>query len=141
MNLTPSFDTAGISSDGKAFTGGLDGKGFAYSATLLGATACGGGSAGEPLVSTTLTGQFNGQSFTPAFGGAKGLWMTATGTPNGSPLQQLGAWTAPSAVVTNTSVSPNAGAGSGNRRNRCNPDVCIGWAGSCRGSDCQRNRT
>ena len=37
-------------------------------ATLLAATACGGGTAGEPLVSTTLTGQFNGQSFTPAFG-------------------------------------------------------------------------
>jgi len=37
-------------------------------ATLLAGTACGGGSAGEPLVSTTLTGQFNGQSFTPAFG-------------------------------------------------------------------------
>ena len=37
-------------------------------ATLLAATACGGGSAGEPLVSSTLTGQFNGQSFKPAFG-------------------------------------------------------------------------
>jgi hypothetical protein len=37
-------------------------------ATLLAATACGGGTAGEPLVSTTLTGQFNGQSFKPAFG-------------------------------------------------------------------------
>ena len=37
-------------------------------ATLLAAPACGGGTAGEPLVSTTLTGQFNGQSFTPAFG-------------------------------------------------------------------------
>lgn len=37
-------------------------------ATLLAGTACGGGTAGEPLVSTTLTGQFNGQPFTPAFG-------------------------------------------------------------------------
>jgi hypothetical protein len=37
-------------------------------ATLLAGTACGGGTAGEPLVSTTLTGQFNGQSFKPAFG-------------------------------------------------------------------------
>ena len=37
-------------------------------ATLLAATACGGGTAGEPLVSTTLTGQFKGQSFKPAFG-------------------------------------------------------------------------
>ena len=38
-------------------------------ATLLAVPACGGGgSAGEPLLSGTLTGQFNGQSFTPAFG-------------------------------------------------------------------------
>ena len=37
-------------------------------AMLLAGTACGGGTAGEPLVSTTLTGQFNGQSFKPAFG-------------------------------------------------------------------------
>jgi hypothetical protein len=37
-------------------------------ATLLAGTACGGGTTGEPLVSTTLTGQFNGQAFTPAFG-------------------------------------------------------------------------
>ena len=38
-------------------------------ATLLAAAACGGGgTAGEPLVATTLTGQFNGQPFTPAFG-------------------------------------------------------------------------
>jgi hypothetical protein len=36
--------------------------------TLLAATACGGGTAGEPLVSGTLTGQFKGQSFQPAFG-------------------------------------------------------------------------
>src|SRR5204863_173420 len=46
-------------------------------------------------------------TFTLAFGGTKGLWMTATGTPNGSALQQLGSWTSPSALVTNTSVSPN----------------------------------
>ena len=37
-------------------------------ATLLAAPACGGGPAGEPLVSTSLTGQFKGQSFEPAFG-------------------------------------------------------------------------
>jgi hypothetical protein len=37
-------------------------------AMLLAGTACGGGTAGEPLVSTTLTGQFDGQSFKPAFG-------------------------------------------------------------------------
>jgi hypothetical protein len=37
-------------------------------ATLAASAACGGGSAGEPLVSSTLTGQFNGQSFNPAFG-------------------------------------------------------------------------
>ena len=37
-------------------------------ATLLVGAACGGGTASEPLVSTTLTGQFNGQSFKPAFG-------------------------------------------------------------------------
>jgi hypothetical protein len=37
-------------------------------ATLLAGTGCGGGTAGEPLVSTTLTGQFNGQPFKPAFG-------------------------------------------------------------------------
>lgn len=37
--------------------------------TLLASVACGGGgAAGDPLVSTTLTGQFKGQSFTPAFG-------------------------------------------------------------------------
>ena len=37
--------------------------------TLLAATACGVvGVVGEPLVSSTLTGQFNGQSFQPAFG-------------------------------------------------------------------------
>jgi hypothetical protein len=35
---------------------------------LLAATACGGGTAGDPLVSTTLMGQFKGQSFEPAFG-------------------------------------------------------------------------
>ena len=38
VNLSTAFDKTGISSDGKAFTGGLDGVGFAYSATLLGAT-------------------------------------------------------------------------------------------------------
>ncbi|HTB58112.1 MAG TPA: hypothetical protein VLC06_09575 [Polyangia bacterium] len=37
-------------------------------ATLLAATACGGGTAGEPLVSSTLTAEFNGQSFKPMFG-------------------------------------------------------------------------
>jgi hypothetical protein len=36
--------------------------------TLLAGGACGGGSAGEALVSTTLTGQFKGQSFTPTSG-------------------------------------------------------------------------
>jgi hypothetical protein len=36
--------------------------------TLLATVACGGGEAGEPLVSTTLTGQFKGQPFTPMFG-------------------------------------------------------------------------
>ena len=36
--------------------------------TLLGAGACGGGSAGEPLLSTTLTGHFQGHAFTPTSG-------------------------------------------------------------------------
>ncbi|HVV49269.1 MAG TPA: hypothetical protein VHO06_06410 [Polyangia bacterium] len=40
----------------------------ALATTLAGAGACGGGATGEPLVSTSLTGQFAGQSFTPAFG-------------------------------------------------------------------------
>ena len=35
--------------------------------TLLAAAGC-SGPAGEPLVATTLTGQFKGQTFTPAFG-------------------------------------------------------------------------
>jgi hypothetical protein len=35
---------------------------------LLAAVACGGGEAGAPLVSSTLTGQFKGQPFTPRFG-------------------------------------------------------------------------
>jgi hypothetical protein len=38
------------------------------SLTLLAAGACGGGSPGEPLVSTTLVGHFKGQSFTPTSG-------------------------------------------------------------------------
>jgi|HubBroStandDraft_2_1064218.scaffolds.fasta_scaffold378162_2 hypothetical protein len=37
-------------------------------AMLLAGTACGGGTSGDPLVSTTLTGQFKGQPFKPAFG-------------------------------------------------------------------------
>jgi len=39
-------------------------------ATLLAAIGCGGGAASEPepLLSTTLTGQYKGQTFTPAFG-------------------------------------------------------------------------
>jgi hypothetical protein len=36
--------------------------------TLLAAVGCGGGDAGEALLSTTLTGQFKGQSFTPVSG-------------------------------------------------------------------------
>lgn len=36
--------------------------------TLLAAVGCGGGDAGEALLSTTLTGQFKGQSFTPTSG-------------------------------------------------------------------------
>jgi hypothetical protein len=36
--------------------------------TLLAAVGCGGGDAGDALLSTTLTGQFKGQAFTPAFG-------------------------------------------------------------------------
>jgi hypothetical protein len=39
VNLSPAFDTTGIRSDGKTFTGGLDTVGFAYSANLVGATA------------------------------------------------------------------------------------------------------
>lgn len=39
-------------------------------ATLLAAMGCGGGATSqpEPLLSTTLTGQYKGQPFTPAFG-------------------------------------------------------------------------
>jgi hypothetical protein len=37
VNLSTAFDTTGISTDGKAFTGGMDGVGFSYSANLLGA--------------------------------------------------------------------------------------------------------
>jgi hypothetical protein len=37
-------------------------------AMLLAGTGCGGGTSGEPLVSTTLAGQFDGQPFKPAFG-------------------------------------------------------------------------
>jgi len=36
VNLSSSFDTTGITTDGKSFSGGLDGKGYAYSANLLG---------------------------------------------------------------------------------------------------------
>jgi hypothetical protein len=36
--------------------------------TLLATAGCGRGDAGDALLSTTLTGQFNGQAFTPAFG-------------------------------------------------------------------------
>jgi hypothetical protein len=36
--------------------------------TLLAAGACGGGDAGERLTSTTLTGHFKGQPFTPLYG-------------------------------------------------------------------------
>ncbi len=38
VSLSPAFNITGISSDGKTFTGGLDGVGYAYSETLLGAT-------------------------------------------------------------------------------------------------------
>lgn len=42
---------------------------FVTLVTLLGAGACGGGGgAGEPLLSTTLTGHFKGQAFTPTSG-------------------------------------------------------------------------
>ena len=50
--------------------------------TFLATVGCGGGDAGEPLLSTTLTGQFKGQSFTPAFGVAtiyKGANVVAFG--------------------------------------------------------------
>ena len=62
-------------------------------AALLAAPACGGGVAGEPLVSTTLTGQFNGQSFTPAFGVAtvyqgSNLIALGDGALNCAPPQQ-----------------------------------------------------
>jgi hypothetical protein len=50
-------------------------------------------------------------SFKPAFGGTKGLWMTASSGRLTSPLQQLGTWTIPGPLATNTSVSPNSGAG------------------------------
>jgi len=36
--------------------------------TLVAAVACGDSDVGEPLVSTTVTAQFKGQSFTPASG-------------------------------------------------------------------------
>ena len=40
-----------------------------FSATLFAAVGCGGStSEPEPLLSTTLTGQYKGQPFTPAFG-------------------------------------------------------------------------
>jgi hypothetical protein len=38
VSLSPAFNITGISTDGKTFTGGLDGVGYAYSETLLGAT-------------------------------------------------------------------------------------------------------
>jgi len=38
VSLSPAFNITGISSDGETFTGGLDGVGYAYSETLLGAT-------------------------------------------------------------------------------------------------------
>jgi hypothetical protein len=38
VSLSPAFNITGISSDGKTFTGGLDGVGYAYSETLLGTT-------------------------------------------------------------------------------------------------------
>ena len=38
VSLSPAFNITGISTDGETFTGGLDGVGYAYSETLLGAT-------------------------------------------------------------------------------------------------------
>jgi len=38
VNLSSAFDTTGITSDGRGFSGGLDGVGYAYSGKLLGAT-------------------------------------------------------------------------------------------------------
>ena len=37
-------------------------------------------------------------TFLPAFAGAKGLFMSATGSPNGSVWEQLGSWTVPASV-------------------------------------------
>ncbi|MDP9170575.1 MAG: hypothetical protein M3N54_08165 [Acidobacteriota bacterium] len=37
VNLSSTFDSVGLTSDGRTFTGGLDGVGFAFSANLLGA--------------------------------------------------------------------------------------------------------
>jgi len=50
-------------------------------------------------------------TFKPVFGGSRGIWMIANGSASSSTLAQLGTWTVPGPVVTNTSISPVSGNG------------------------------
>jgi hypothetical protein len=84
VNLSPAFDTAGITSDGKAFTGGLDGVGYAYSRTLLG-TNSGIFTFGPADAPDVVSG--GGKVIALPTGGFSGLQILATGV-NGSQTAQ-----------------------------------------------------
>jgi hypothetical protein len=88
VNLSAAFDTTGITTDGKAFSGGLDDVGFAYSGNLLGVaptlnnTVFNLGSADQPNV---VSGR--GKTIALAAGRFSTLQMLATGV-NGNQVGQ-----------------------------------------------------
>jgi hypothetical protein len=88
VSLTTAFDTIGIVTDGKTFTGGVDGVGYAYSLALLGATETIGGAVfnlGPANAADIVTA--NGKTITLTAGQFSKLQMLATGV-NGAQAAQ-----------------------------------------------------
>jgi hypothetical protein len=89
MALSSEFDTNGITSDGKAFTGGMGGLGYAYSANLLGATATISGTAFTFGPANALdVASANGKAWILPAGNFSTLQMLATGI-NGNQTSQV----------------------------------------------------
>ena len=88
VNLSAAFDTAGISTDGKVFSGGLDGVGFAYSANLLGPARTIGGQSftfGPADATDAVSG--NGKTISLPAGNFAKLLVLGTGVNGSQPAQ------------------------------------------------------
>jgi hypothetical protein len=88
VDLSKAFNGVGITSDGKAFTGGLDGVGYAYSGSLLQTTETFNSvqfQLGAPDKANVVTGA--GNTITLPAGNYSSLLLLATGV-NGAQLSQ-----------------------------------------------------